>query len=229
MWRWLIRGGAAAVALPILWYLGSRWLALAVDQIYTPRLAAIDAMPIGWDGNGLQLGPGIFDRLVPNGDHLNFIGFPPEYPYVARFVVDADGRLVFVKDDARFVLGPRAGTLPPGTMQDGTPLEGHEPIPAYAPEPGDTMSAALDRSLLSWPTPLFQVNFMTGYVPSWQRNLYYRLAWTKASGARLAILWRQRQDYDDINGWTGARLTELIRIEIRPETGSPRVWVERER
>jgi hypothetical protein len=134
---------------------------------------------------------------VPNGDHLSFIGFPPEYPSVARFVVDAGGRLVFVKDDARFVLGPRAGTLPPGTlppgtMPDGTPLQGHEPIPAYAPEPGDTMSAALDRSLLSWPTPLFQVNFMTGYVPSWQRNLYYRFAWTNASGARLAILWRQR-------------------------------------
>jgi len=103
MRRALIRGGVLVVALPILWFFASRWLALAVDQIYTPRLAQIEAMPIGWDGGGLQLGPGVFDRLVPNGDHLNFIGFPPEYPYVARFVVDADDRLVFVKDDARFV------------------------------------------------------------------------------------------------------------------------------
>src|SRR5436305_361678 len=91
---------------------------------------------------------------------------------------------------------------------------------------GDTVSAALDRSLLAWPTPLFQVNFMTGYVPSWQRNLYYRLSWAKASGARLDILWRLRQDYDAVNGWTGGRLTDLIRIEIRPASGSPVVWVE---
>jgi hypothetical protein len=79
---------------------------------------------------------------------------------------------------------------------------------------------------LSWPAPLFQVNFMTGYVPSWQRNLYYRLSWAKASGARLDILWRERQDYDGVNGWTGARLTELIRIEIRPASGPPVIWVE---
>jgi hypothetical protein len=39
-------------------------------------------------------------------------------------------------------------------------------------------------------------------------------------------LWRVRQDYDAINGWTGARLTDLIRIEIRPATGPPIIWVE---
>src|SRR5260370_856519 len=85
---------------------------------------------------------------------------------------------------------------------------------------------ALARRVLAWPTPLLQVNFMTGYVPSWQRNLYYRLSWAKASGARLDILWRLRQDYDAVNGWTGGRLTDLIRIEIRPATGLPVVWVE---
>src|SRR5215472_18544723 len=145
MRRWLIRGGTAVVVLPVLWYLGSRWIALAVDQIYTPRLAVLHNAPIGWNGTWGQLGTGIFDRVVPGGDHLNFIGFAPDYRDVARFIVDADGRLVFVKDDARFMLGPRAGMVPPGTALDGTPLEGHEPIPAFAPEPGDTMSAALDR------------------------------------------------------------------------------------
>jgi hypothetical protein len=225
MRRWLVRGGVALVALPVLWYLASRWIALAVDQIYTPRLAILHDAPIGWNGTWPQLGTGIFDRLVPNGDHLSFIGFAPDYRDVARFTVDADGRLVFVKDDARFTLGPHAGVLPASTMQDGTPLEGQEPMPAFAPEPGDTVTAALDRSLLSWPAP-YQTNFMTGYTPSWQRNLYYRLSWTKASGARLAILWRERQDYDRVNGWTGARLNDLIRIEIRPVSGPPRTWVE---
>jgi hypothetical protein len=227
MRRFLIPGGAV-VLLTVLWFFTSRWCALAVDQFYTPRLASLQDAPIGWDGTGLQLGTGVFDRLVPNGDHLDFIGFAPDYPYIARFIVDPDGRLVFVKDDARFVLGPRAGTLPASTQQDGTPLEGQTPMPAFAPAPGDTMSAALDRSLLSWPAA-YRTNFMTGYSPSWQRNLYYRFSWAKPSGARLDILWRERQDYDAVNGWTGARLTELIRIEIRPAAGAPVVWVERER
>jgi len=229
MRRFLIRGilipGGALVLLAVLWFFTSRWCALAVDQVYTPRLALVQAAPIGWNGTWLQLGTGIFDRLVPNGDHLGFIGFAPDYPDIARFIIDADNQLVFVKDDARFVLGPRAGTLPASTQPDGTPLEGQTPMPAFAPGPGDTMSVALDRSLLSWPAP-YQTNFMTGYAPSWQRNLYYRLSWVKASGARLDILWRERQDYDAVNGWTGMRLTDLIRIEIRPATGASVKWVE---
>jgi hypothetical protein len=226
MRRWLIRGGVALALLAVLWYFASRWCALVVDQVYTPRLAILHNPPIGWNGTWLQLGTGVFDRLVPNGDHLDFIGFAPDYQDVARFTVDADGRLVFVKDDTSFALGPRAGTLPVSTQQDGAPLEGQTPMPAFAPEPGDAVSAALDHSLLSWPAPLIQFNFMTGYTPSWQRYIYYRFSWAKASGARLDILWRERQDYDGVNGWTGARLTELIRIEIRPAAGPPVTWVE---
>lgn len=221
MRRWLIRGGAALVALPLLWYFASRWCALLVDQVYTPRLAVVEAAPIGWNGTWLQLGTGLFDKVVPNGYRADFTGMGPDYKQIARFIVDADDRLVFVKGDARFVLGPRAGTLPDPTLPDG-----ETPMPAFAPAPGDTMSAAIDRSLFSWPAPLFQFNFVTGYTPSWQRYLYYRLVWTKASGARLDILWRERQDYDDVNGWTGMMLNDLIRIELRPAAGSPVVWVE---
>ncbi len=84
-------------------------------------------------------------------------------------------------------------------MHDGTPQDDEKPMPAFAPGPGDTMSAALDRSLLSWPAP-YRINWMTGYTPSWQRYIYHRFSWTKASGARLDILWRYRQDYDGVNG-----------------------------
>ena len=232
MRRFLIRAilipGGALVFLAVLWYFASRWCALAVDQLYTPRLASLEAAPIGWNGTWLQIGIGFFDKVVPNGYRADFTGMGPDYKEIARFIVDADDRLVFVKDDARFVLGPRAGTLPASTQPDGTPLEGQAPMPAFAPGPGDTMSVALDRSLLSWPAP-YRTNWMTGYTPSWQRNLYYRLSWAKASGARLDILWRERQDYDDVNGWTGMRLTDLIRIEIRPATGSSVTWVETSR
>ena len=235
----LIRGGIAFVVLPLLWYLTSRWCALLVDQFYTPRLAAVEAAPIGWNGTWLEIGNGVFDKVVPNGYRADFTGMGPDYKTIARFIVDTDDRLVFEKDEARFVLGPRtgtlgAGTLPDptlrdGTLQDGTLPDGEKPMPAFAPASGDTMSAAIDRSLLSWPAPLIQFNFMTGYAPSWQRYLYQRFSWRKASGARLDILWRERQDYDAINGWTGARLTDLIRIEIRHATGPPIVWVEASR
>jgi hypothetical protein len=216
MRRVLIRGGGAIVLLAILWFFTARWCALLVDQIYTPRLALLQSAPIGWNGTWLQLGTGAFDRVVPGGDLLNFIGLEPDYREVARFIVDGENRLVFVQGDARFVLGPRAGTLPASTQPDGTPLEGQSPMPAFAPAPGDTVSVALDRSLLSWPAAQ-RTNWMTGYTPSWQRNLYYRFSWTKPSGARLDILWRYRQDYDDVNGWTGMRLKDLMRISSTVE------------
>jgi hypothetical protein len=220
MRRVLIRGGVAVVLLAVLWYFASRWCALAVDQFYTPRLASLNNAPIGWNGTWLQIGTGFFDKVLPNGYRADFTA-PADYKQIARFIVDADNRLVFVKDDARFVLGPRAGTLLDPTLPDG-----EKPMPAFAPGPGDAMSAAIDRSLLSWPAPLFRFNWMTGYTPSWQRYIYQRFAWTKPSGARLDILWRYRQDYDGVNGWTGMMLNDLIRIEIRPAIGAPLVWVE---
>jgi hypothetical protein len=220
MRRILIRGGVALIVLAALWFVTARWCALLVDQIYTPRLAAIEAAPVGWNGTWLQFGTGRFDTLVPGADRGDFSGLGPLYTAVARFTVDADGRLVFVKDDRRFVLGRHAGTLPDPKLPDG-----ETPMPAFMPEPGDTMSAALDRGLLAWPAP-YQTNFMTGYAPSWQRTIYQRLSWQKASGARLDLLWRHRQDYDGTNGWTGMRLNDLIRIEIRPASGPPAVWVE---
>src|SRR5690348_10294019 len=108
----LIRSGAALALLAGLWFFTSRWCVLAVDQFYTPRLASLEDAPIGWNGTWLQIGIGLFDKVVPNGYRADFTGTGPDYKEVARFIVDADDRLVFAKDDARFVLGPRAGTLP---------------------------------------------------------------------------------------------------------------------
>src|SRR5204863_9165641 len=54
-----------------------------------------------------------------------------------------------------FCARPARRTLPASTQEDGTPLEGQAPMPAFTAAPGDTVSAALERSVLAWPTPLF--------------------------------------------------------------------------
>jgi len=205
MRRWPIRGGVAVVLVLVMWFFTSRWIAVAVDQIYTPRLAAVTSPSLAWNGIELRLGSGHFDRVVPNGDRLDLTGPGPGDREIAIVTIEADGRLVLQKDGQSFVFGRRAGA----------PRGGDDAMPIFAPEPGDAASAILDCSFLSWPAP-FELNLMTGYTPSWQRYLYYRLSWQKPSGARLDILWRYRQDYDDANGWTGMMQKELMRIDIRP-------------
>ena len=118
--------------------------------------------------------------------------------------VDAKDQLELVAGGRSFVLGFRAGTMPGAD----------EPVPAFAAEPGDITSVSLERSLLSWPTPL-EFNFMTGRSSSWRRHLYYRLLWQKASGARLTMLWRFEQGFDPVNGWRAPGQDGLMRVEIR--------------
>ena len=152
-------------SLPALWYFTARWCSLLVDRVYTPGLVTLQSTPLGWNGTWLQFGPAIPGLMGPKGwsgpdllagGHIvDFIGPGPGYSQVATMEVDARDRLVLVWNGQRFVLGPRAGTL---TGDD-------REIPAFAAEPGDTTSATLDRSLLSWPAPL-EINFMTGYSPS---------------------------------------------------------------
>jgi len=211
----LIRGSIAVILLAVLWFFTSRWCSLLVDQFYTPRLATLQSTPLGWNGVWLQFGSGIPNVIGPKGwsgpellmgGHIvDFTGPDPVDKPVATLKVDAGDHLVLLKDGNSFVLGSRAATL---SGSDGM-------IPAFAADPGDTTSVTLERSLLSWPAP-FEINFMTGYSPSWQRYLYYRLSWKKPSGAQLNIIWRYRQNYDAVNGWQGQGAKELIQIEIRP-------------
>jgi len=214
MRRIVIGAGLAVVLLPVVWYFTSR--SLLVDQVHTRHLGTLQSNPLGWNGIWLQFGPAIPGLIGPmgwsgpallQGGHMVDLNGPPgpDYEPVADLEVDAAGQLVLRKDGKSFVLGSRAGTM----------VGADEPIPAFAAEPGDQTSVTLECSLLSWPAS-YQPNFMTGYSPSWQRYLYYRLSWKKPSGARLGIVWRFRQDYDSVNGWTGGHTQEDLRIEIRP-------------
>jgi hypothetical protein len=211
----LIRGGIAVVALGALWLFTARWCSLLIDRVYTAPLVSLQSTPLGWNGTYIQIGPSLPDTIGPKGwqgadllvgSHIVDLSGPgPDYEQVAALQVDATDHLVLVAGTRSFVLGSRAGTMPGAD----------EPVTAFAAEAGDTTSLTLERSLLSWPTP-FEINWMTGQSPSWRRHLYYRLTWNRASGARLAMVWRFEQGYDPVNGWHAAGEGGLIRVKIRP-------------
>jgi hypothetical protein len=111
-------------------------------------------------------------------------------------------------------------TRGPNTLTLGRPGAGDG---AIAPDAGDDLRFTLDRSVVSWPTPL-AMNFMTGHAPSWKRHLYYRLRWTKRSGGQVRAVWRYEQWYDaSLGGWSGEggmmneNSTGLIELTIRPD------------
>ncbi len=86
------------------------------------------------------------------------------------------------------------------------------------PQPGDKARFQIERSMLSWPTPL-AINFMSGHSPSWKRHLYYRLVWENRDGGRLEMVWRYEQYFyeDWASGFmTRAGTTGLIHVDIRP-------------
>ena len=105
-----------------------------------------------------------------------------------------------------FVLGARTGNhLPAGAPE----------MPEFAAEPGDSASLVLERSLLAWPAP-FEINVvgLGGTKTTWQRHVYYRLSWVKASGARLSMLWAGEQPFYGVDLW-GAPGSFLTTVEIR--------------
>jgi hypothetical protein len=193
-WRVLVVILVVIVAAAVL-LVAARPLTLLADRVTAARVASAPATPIGWQG----------DVLVVGGQVLNLQA--PDFSPAARLQLDAGGRLVVAAGGATFVLGPRAGVV--------AALGGE--APAFAAEPGDETSFTTERSWLGWPTP-FDFNFMTGRSPSWRRAVYYRLVWTKRSGARLEMIWRFEQYYYD--DWASPTMTRedwsgLAHVEIR--------------
>src|SRR5450432_2571480 len=105
-------------------------------------------------------------------------------------------------DPAReFVVQSGGDAIVLGRVED-SPGEGRGT--AVKPEPGDQARFRIERSMLSWPTPL-EINFMSGHSPSWKRHLYYRLIWEKPAGGRLEMVWRYEQYYYD--HWASGSMT----------------------
>ena len=88
----------------------------------------------------------------------------------------------------------------------------------FTPDAGDAVTLITERSHLSWPVP-FEMNFMTGVVPTWKRHCYTRLHWLKRSGARLEIVWRIEQGLFHEGGWRPPTMeyitAGLLRVEIK--------------
>jgi hypothetical protein len=131
----------------------------------------------------------------------------PDYsPYPMKMKVDPARQFVVQGEGHVIALGEVEKSLGPSREL------------GVKPGPGDKAQFRVERSLLSWPTPL-EMNFMTGHSPSWKRHLYYRLVWEKPDGGRLEMVWRYEQYFYEnwASGFmTRAGTTGLIRVDIRP-------------
>jgi len=116
----------------------------------------------------------------PQFRNLDLTAPGPLYGSAAEIAVDAKGRMM-LSAGGSFVLAVRTGSYL--RVDAGDP-----DMPEFAAEPGDSASLVIERGMLAWPTP-FEINFvgMGGTTTTWERRVYYRLSWVKASGARLSM------------------------------------------
>lgn len=195
MRRLLFRSGLGITclgALVVAWVAGARPLSLVLDRLHTVEL---DSQPIA----RLDVANAANGMLQANELSLSTAARDGE-PYPLQMKVDPVHDFIIETPGHAIVLGRVGDSL------------------GVKPPPGDKARLRIERSLLSWPTPL-AMNFMTGYAPSWKRNLYYRLSWEKPDGGRLEMVWRYEQYYYD--HWASGFMTRpgttgLIRVDIRP-------------
>src|SRR5436190_16756020 len=186
---------AFIIAILAMWIFAGRQISLFLDRFATIEMTSARINSIVYEGSGTG---GI---LHINNLDLGLNDRNDPTPSVGTTKNDqvalADRGKVFAFGPAR----PEADNL------------------ATAPPQDDNASIEIRRSLLSWPTPL-DINFMTGHSPSWKRHLYYRLLWTKPSGASVEMLWRYEQYFYPRDGWASGFMTHegstgLIQVHIK--------------
>ena len=179
MRRILLPALVGVIGTTIVWLFAARHVSLWLDRLVTVRLRSLPVSPLSCSFGTISI-----------GDLWLSLSATPEERAI---LVDCDSssRILVSVDGRAFELGSRVG---PSTGFD------------FAPDPGDQVSLTVDRSLVSWPTP-FDLNFITGHSPSWKRHLYYRLHWTKASGASLTTVWRYEQYFYGSDGWASGMMT----------------------
>jgi hypothetical protein len=176
----LLAAGAAAA----LWLFATRSFSLLADRVYTVPLGSPVPDHFRYDNGVIELGSLRLYTLTAGSERST-----------VTVSISATGRVSLLDSGRSFPFGPGRALPSPSGLPDFE----------FMPDPGDTVRVTLDRSVLSWPT-FFELNLMTGSVSSWKRNLYCRLEWTKRSGARLEMLWRQEQGYFRDGGWLPAAI-----------------------
>lgn len=189
------------MATLLLWLFGTRPLSLLVDRLLPHRVSAAPVREMRFEDGVLAVAGVRLDMLTT--------GTLPS------------GLLAALSDSGRVVLRDQAAAFPCGPGRAVPSPPGPDSI-LFQADAGDTVTFTQERSRLSWPTPL-EMNFMTGYSPSWRRHLYARLLWTKRNGARLEILWRFPQAFYPRDGWRPERLefgsAGVLRVTLQEAPG----------
>ena len=207
--------GAAAVKRMILWMVvplliaialwlwKGRMLTLAVDRVLPVPVRQLPVSPITFRGSEFLIGGESLTITMLNNENAPL-----------TVATDTQHRIVLSMGRDAIVLGPRTNPVNPNG-----PL-----IVDFEADPEDQVQLTARESLLPWPN-FFELGWGAS-TPRWKKYFYYRLVWTKPSGARLEMRWRYEREYYERTGWTGPLMKYnfqcgLQSLEILPESKGP--------
>ena len=194
--RKILIGLLLVLVLAVLWLWRGRDFVTLADRLKMVESSSQSISAINYEGNGTggRLHFGDVDLTL---DETLLSGQKPNVG------TTKDGQLALSFGGKVFPFGPASSQ--------------EDKLAANLPS-GDAATISIEHSALAWPN-FFEVNFMTGNSPKWKRYIYRKLTWTKASGAKLEMLWRYEQFFYQNDGWVEAFMvrpetTGLIRVEI---------------
>jgi len=132
------------------WVFAGKRIVTLLDGITLARIEFASLEHVVYDLGSLRLAGKSLDLM------------DPAFAWAANVSLDSSGRAVLESGGRRFPFGQGRVTA----SIDGVPTF------EFGKDPGDEASLIVEQSRLAWPTP-FETNFMTGYVPSKKRNVYF--------------------------------------------------------
>ncbi len=183
------------------WIFAGRQVSLFLDKFGAVEARSERIRSVRYEGNGA--GGVLYVNQIALT--LNDVVSPLQPPSIGS---TKDGQLALAAGGKVFAFGPMPNQV--DAISESL---------ATSPPAGDEAWISIRHSAIDWPTPL-DFNFMTGSAPSWKRYQYYRVRWTKRTGANLHLSWRYEQYFYSNHGWSDALMTRgestgLIRIDIQ--------------
>ncbi len=209
--RTILLYALGALGALLVWLFAARHIISLLDRLHTLQLTRAPLKKLSFTGNSLSFGDISHDILIDQS-----------LPSGLAIHLGANKRAAFTYKGAAFSAGPAQPVLNPYGL----------PEFEFIPDPGDTVTYTTAQSHLSWPTP-FEMNFMTGYTHSWRQYIYFRLVWTKRSGANMQVLWRRDRGYHNQDGWqssdiriTNAALRQVSIVEATDLTAAAHAYLK---